>query len=217
MTGSMCRRLLAAVLLIFVVQLLSRAQSTVNRLTVAAPALWGAPSLGFDEGWRLPEMPRAPGSNPVFSPVLPHRGPLTQIARPAGVIFSGRVIAVRRSDSSGSRDAASTAITFQIERAIRGVSAGQKLTIHEWAGLWARGERYRVGQRVMLFLFPPSKLGFTSPVAGPWGRFDIDPAGRVVLNAFNAGVVERNWSAGGRNFISYPEFVLALRKAVVEE
>jgi hypothetical protein len=54
-------------------------------------------------------------------------------------------------------------------------------------------------------------------VAGPWGRFDIDPAGRVVLNPFNAGVVERNWSAGGRNFISYPEFVLALRKAVVEE
>jgi hypothetical protein len=34
----------------------------------------------------------------------------------------------------------------------------------------------------MLFLYPPSKIGLTSPVGGPAGRFVIDRNGRVQLN-----------------------------------
>jgi hypothetical protein len=61
----------------------------------------------------------------------------------------------------------SVAITFQVEQAIRRTRVGQQLTIHEWAGPWTAGERYRVGERLMLFLHAPSKLGLTSPSAGP--------------------------------------------------
>jgi hypothetical protein len=219
MTGSLCRRLLAAVLLIFVVQLLQlllRAQSApvpfavARRSALARPNLDDSPRIEFDESYRVPVFP-APG------PFLPRHSPLAQIARPAGIIFSGRVMAVGRSDSSGGRDPASTTITFQVGQAIRGVSAGQTLTIHEWAGLWAKGERYRVGERVVLFLFPPSRLGLTSPVAGPWGRFEIDRRGRVVLNAYHAGILESHAQAGAKNVVPYPEFVLALRRAVEEE
>ncbi|MGA8618051.1 MAG: hypothetical protein WB660_05965 [Candidatus Sulfotelmatobacter sp.] len=64
---------------------------------------------------------------------------------------------------------------------MRGASIGEKLTIHEWAGLWTRGERYRVGERVLLFLYSPSRLGLTSPVAGAIGRFAIDSEGKIVL------------------------------------
>jgi hypothetical protein len=210
MTGSLCRRLLAAVLLIFFVKLLVPAQSTADRLSVAAPTLWDTPEQ-FGRGFRAPLL------SPPLNPVLPRRSPLAQIAKPAGIIFSGRVIAVGRSDAPGGRDTDATFITFQVEQAIRGVTVGQELIIHEWAGLWARGERYRVGERVMLFLFPPSKLGLTSPVSGPWGRFEIDSAGRVVLNDFNAQVVEKTRSAGKKDVIPYPEFVRALRLAAEEE
>jgi hypothetical protein len=32
---------------------------------------------------------------------------------------------------------------------------------------------------VLLFLYPASRLGLTSPVGGPLGRFHVDNAGRV--------------------------------------
>lgn len=72
-------------------------------------------------------------------------------------------------------------IRFQVDRAVQGARAGQPITIREWAGLWAAGERYRVGERVMLFLYPPSKLGLTSPVGGGQGRFAVDDQGRVLI------------------------------------
>jgi hypothetical protein len=80
-------------------------------------------------------------------------------------------------------------VTFQVEHALRGTTTGQNLTIHEWAGLWNTKERYRVGERVLLFLYPPSKLGLTSPVAGPMGRFAIDPQGRIKTNVQNISVL----------------------------
>ncbi|MGA7930571.1 MAG: hypothetical protein WCA20_31815 [Candidatus Sulfotelmatobacter sp.] len=61
---------------------------------------------------------------------------------------------------------------------MRGTSPGQSLTIQEWAGLWTSGERDRVGERVLLFLYSPSKSGLTSPVAGAMGRFAMDSQGR---------------------------------------
>ena len=33
----------------------------------------------------------------------------------------------------------------------------------------------------MLFLYPPSKVGLTSPVGGGAGRFRVDPQGNVIV------------------------------------
>lgn len=49
------------------------------------------------------------------------------------------------------------------------------------AGLWEAGERYRRGERVVLFLYPPSKLGLTSPVEGPSGHLVVDSGGQIVV------------------------------------
>jgi hypothetical protein len=65
-------------------------------------------------------------------------------------------------------------ITFRVDDAFRGVKPGRSLTIREWVGLWLAGERYHAGERVVLFLYPLSKLGLTSPVGGRFGRFDVD-------------------------------------------
>jgi hypothetical protein len=133
------------------------------------------------------------------------------MVRVAGIIFSGRVTSVGRTRSSHGQAPASTTITFQVEHGLRGASAGHSLTIHEWAGLWASGERYRVGERVLLFLYAPSRLGLTSPVAGTMGRFAMDSEGRIVLTPQHALTFAADSILGGRTVVSYGDFVQAVR------
>lgn len=44
------------------------------------------------------------------------------------------------------------------------------------------------GRKVLLFLYPPSKLGLTCPVGGASGRFAIDPGGRIIILPERTGV-----------------------------
>jgi hypothetical protein len=93
------------------------------------------------------------------------------------------VLSVKRVAQNDANSVAMMKITFRVEQAIRGTRSGQVLTIREWAGLWNSGERYRPGERVLLFLYSPSKLGLTSPVGGASGRFAVDDAGNALLEA----------------------------------
>ncbi|MGB7864563.1 MAG: hypothetical protein WCF74_14320 [Candidatus Sulfotelmatobacter sp.] len=142
---------------------------------------------------------------------------MPQVIRAAGIIFSGRVTFVGHADdraaSTSPQSASSTAITFQVEHALRGTVDGQSLTIHEWSGLWTGRERYRIGERVFLFLYPPSKLGLTSSVAGAVGRFAIDPQGRIAMTSQNVSAVAADPVIGGRTVVSYTDFIQAVRRA----
>jgi hypothetical protein len=100
---------------------------------------------------------------------------------------------------------------------MRGTTPGASLTIREWAGLWTSGERYRVGERVLLFLYSPSKLGLTSPVAGALGRFGMDSQGRIVMNAQHAATLAADPILGGKTVVSYAVFTQAVRRASREE
>jgi hypothetical protein len=65
-------------------------------------------------------------------------------------------------------------ITFRVSDALRGAIPGKPLTFSEWDGLWASGDRYRVGEDLLLFLYPPSgDLGLTTTVAGTRGRISL--------------------------------------------
>jgi hypothetical protein len=125
---------------------------------------------------------------PLDSHALPARPSLTATA---GYIFSGTVKAVERLAPRTSGSVAVMRITFYIDQGMRGTRSGQTLVIHEWSGLWQAGERYRRGERVMLFLYPPSKLGLTSPVGGESGRFSVDPGGRVIVEPGKVGLPTR--------------------------
>jgi hypothetical protein len=114
-------------------------------------------------------------------PPLPATSSLRLLARNAGYIFDGTVLSVQRVVPNEIGNVATVQITFRVEQAMRGTRAGQVLTIREWAGLWDSGERYRPGQRLLLFLYSPSKLGLTSPVGGPSGRFAVDPNGNALI------------------------------------
>jgi hypothetical protein len=157
-----------------------------------------------------------PPSLPGAHPIAPQRPIFAQLVRAAGIIFSGHVTSVGRSPSSTGRSPASTSVTFQVEHAMRGASAGQSLTIQEWAGLWAGGERYRVGERVLLFLYSPSNLGLTSPVAGGLGRFAVDSEGRIVMNAQQAAALPADpvlpGRTGGKSVVLYADFAQAVQR-----
>jgi hypothetical protein len=158
--------------------------------------------------------PRLPVNSPLGLPVSSGTITSSQIMKAAGIIFSGRVTSVGHATPTV-EGAASTVVTFQVEHAIRGTSSGQSLTIREWSGLWARGERYRVGENVLLFLYPPSKLGLTSPVAGALGRFPIDPRGRILLNPLHQTIFAEDPVIGGRTMVPFSDFARTVEHAAV--
>lgn len=121
------------------------------------------------------------GQSSLARPSLPAVSNLRLLNRNAGYIFDGTVLSVDPVAPTETNGVAAIQITFRVEQAIRGTRAGQVLAIREWAGLWSSGERYRSGERLLLFLYSPSKLGFTSPVGGPLGRFAVDSGGNALL------------------------------------
>src|SRR5579863_1926680 len=112
---------------------------------------------------RTPPPPRILPADGLFG--------FSRLARSAGLIFAGRVTAVVHLPAAASNGIETVAVTFQVQQAIRGTSAGSRLTISQWKGAWSAGQTYRVGENVLLFLYPPGKLGLTSVVGGRLGRF----------------------------------------------
>lgn len=104
---------------------------------------------------------------------------LRRMIRNSGRIFAGTVTNIQFVQDG----IPITRVTFRIDEAIRGVRKDQTIQMSEWGALWQAGERYRTGQRVLLFLYPESKLGLTSPVAGAMGRWSIERDGTVETGA----------------------------------
>ena len=232
MAGRSCTRLLVVSFLIFVMPASLRGQAIpFQRDRVEAEyradysEVYGPRSASRWEAglWREPSPDEFTGEDfPARIPRIPIRRPpvsigsgttaLSQVTRAAGTIFSGTVKSVAGGRAASGQSLGTVAITFHVERAIRGVTVGQDLTIHEWLGLWTSGQRYRVGERVLLFLFPPSRLGLTSPVGGSIGRFGVDPVGRIIIGP-HLEALETEPVLAGRSRVGYEEFVRAVRRA----
>lgn len=221
MSGS-CWRLLAAFLLILVAAL-SHAQegtgqvpplaSTGENLSYAPAGepVWMRPYPYLGLAYHAPLGGFTGGYPPIRAPYAPGPIVFSQIVQGAGIIFSGHVTAVARPRSFA--PTVSTAVTFKVETAIRGAFVGQTLTIHEWAGLWDRGERYRVGEHVFLCLYSPSKLGLTSPVAGGTGRFAFNSGGAIVMTPQHIQILARDPILGGKLLVPFSDFEAAVRRS----
>jgi hypothetical protein len=125
-----------------------------------------------------------------------------ELSRRAGMIFAGTVIAPAtphaRDDQAFPRATSGTLpaihLSFRIDNAISGVEPGQALTINEWAGAWSMHRPMRQGQHILIFLYPPSRLGLTSPVGGSQGQIDLDSSGKNVSHAAKNPLVRDNVS-----------------------
>jgi hypothetical protein len=140
-----------------------------------------------------------------------------QFVRAAGTIFSGTVTKIERRPATAGQSVETVTVTFRIENALRGATPGQDLTITQWMGLWSSGQRYRVGERVLLFLYPASKLGLTSCVGGALGRFAVDRSGWVLLTAQHVAAFGRDPVLGGKSRARFGDFAWAVRQAGEEE
>ena len=121
-----------------------------------------------------------------------------QLSRRAGMIFAGTVLTARTLAAATKTLTTETAapdravpaalpgttpfvqLSFRVDLPISGVERGQILTIHEWAGAWSMHRPMSSGQHFLIFLYPLSRLGFTSPVGGSLGQVALDPTGKNV-------------------------------------
>ena len=142
-----------------------------------------------------------------------------QLTRTAGSIFAGKIVSIRALRAASAGTTGSVAVSVQIEQGIRGVRTGETVTFREWVGLWAAGDRYRVGERMVLFLYPPSALGLSSPVGGAAGKFALDREGQVTLTALQHQEVQRLLSSDSidtKRSIPVRDFVRFLRRVSEE-
>jgi hypothetical protein len=108
-----------------------------------------------------------------------------QLSRRAGTIFAGTLLTAPTQIPPSKVAAAdytpgpfpSIHLTFRVDEPIAGVEPGQILTIHEWAAAYSMNRPLNTGQHVLLFLYPPSRLGLTSPVGGSLGQIALDATG----------------------------------------
>lgn len=122
-----------------------------------------------------------------------------QLSRRAGMIFAGTVLTAGAQAGTSQTVTNQTAATdrlapgttpavqlsFHVDEAIAGVERGQVLTIHEWAGAWSMHRPMSKGQHFLIFLYPLSRLGLTSPVGGSLGQVALDASGQNVSNLSN--------------------------------
>ncbi len=109
-----------------------------------------------------------------------------QLSQHAGMIFAGTVLVpTTQVDSNpGLADerlvtgtsagmAPVVKLSFRVDEAIAGVEQGQVFSIREWAGASSRQRPMGKGQHFLMFLYPPSRLGLTSPVDGSMGQIAL--------------------------------------------
>ncbi|MGB9204498.1 MAG: hypothetical protein WCB94_11085 [Terriglobales bacterium] len=109
-----------------------------------------------------------------------------QLSRRAGMIFAGTVLGSTRPttiDRAVPASIPALQLSFRVDRAIAGVKRGQVLTIREWTGASSMQRPMIKGQHILIFLYPPSRLGLTSPVGGSLGQVALDASGKNVSGA----------------------------------
>src|ERR1035437_3956840 len=118
-----------------------------------------------------------------------------QLSRRAGMIFAGTVLnATAQTVATDRIDPGTTPavqLSFRVDEAIAGVERGQVLTIHEWAGAWSMHRPMSKGQHFLIFLYPPSRLGLTSPVGGSLGQVALDASGQNVSKDAQNGEAQK--------------------------
>jgi hypothetical protein len=103
-----------------------------------------------------------------------------QMARVSGMIFSGTVIEIDSQSVGKGAPLPLMLTTLRVDRAMVGVRAGEVLTVREWTGASSMRRTMTRGERLLIFLYPPSRLGLTSPVGGRFGQVALDARGEIV-------------------------------------
>jgi hypothetical protein len=106
---------------------------------------------------------------------------LRNLASRSGVVFVGQVVRIEHKTGT-------VEVTFQVQQTVMG-AVGATYTLREWGGLWTGGrQRYRLGQRSMMFLHTTNGTGLSSPVDGMAGVVPV-----VVQGADTGALLDVRW------------------------
>lgn len=124
--------------------------------------------------------PPAPPAQSIIQPAD------ADLSAHAAVIFRGTVVSVEPVPTPP--DGVGTMrVRFRVDEGFRGVQADQLFTLTEWQGLWTAGDRYRVGEPLLLYLYAPApSSGLASPVSGYAGRISLAPSASPPLAGLTA-------------------------------
>ncbi|MBS1809270.1 MAG: hypothetical protein JST84_13990 [Acidobacteria bacterium] len=127
----------------------------------------------------------------LLSPVLANTRSinLAEMTSHAGRIVYGRVVEVREGKHPQHEGIAVTFIKIQVTEMIKG-STTREVSFMQYGNsstqYIAHMPKYSMGEEIVLFLYPESKLGLTSPVGQGQGKFvvrnDVRSGQRILLN-----------------------------------
>ena len=108
---------------------------------------------------------------------------LKEMIASSGMIFSGVVTEVEGGEDENGDIVTWT--TFRVETPIRGV-LGSSVRIKQYGGVTSKGSMtlahmryFTEGERVMVMLYPPSEIGFTSPIGMGQGVWSVNDQGEM--------------------------------------
>jgi hypothetical protein len=131
---------------------------------------------------------------------------LYELSRRAGVIVHGRIVEVRVEGHPDYRNVPTLVVALSVIENVRGAK-GKRVMFRQYApaarlrsghgatqaGKYSTAE-YQMGQELVLFLYPESQYGLTSPVGAGQGRFRVlreASGGALIVNeAGNRGLFE---------------------------
>jgi len=120
------------------------------------------------------------GSRAESMTVLPMN--LVQMAQHSGKIIHGKVISVRE-ETHKTLGISISVINLQTEECLKGDVAGQ-VEFRQVNGMGL--PMYRQGEEIVIFLYPESRAGLTSPVGADQGLFKViaDQEGKRIRNLY---------------------------------
>jgi hypothetical protein len=107
---------------------------------------------------------------PTEAPAADVASVMRSLSSRAGIVFVGQVERIQ--PNGGVVD-----IVFTVQQRVAG-ELGATYTLREWSGRWSGGQQhFTVGERAMVFLYPPNAAGISSPVDGMAGVVPLIPMG----------------------------------------
>lgn len=111
---------------------------------------------------------------------------IAEMTMTAGRVVHGRVVGVRTGQHPQQPSISVLFVKIQVIEMLKGAPAPEISFMQYAGGSFSHLPQYRIGEELVLFLYPESRLGLTSPVGEGQGKFiarnDVRTGRRVLLN-----------------------------------